>query len=153
MRNNFSLLNIYKKKNLKSEVVTQLLYGDTFKKLKKSGSWIKIKNNSDNYEGYIKNKKYSSGHKNTHKVYVLCSNIYLKPKNSTKTKKKLSFLSKINITEKKNGFCKFDNFWIKGNTLKKVNHVNKNLFLNIKKFINIKYKWGGKHYTGVDCSG
>ncbi len=153
MRNHLSFLKVYKKKNTKSEVVTQLLYGETFKKLNQSGSWIKIKNNLDNYKGYIKNKKFPSNQKNTHKVYVLFSNIYLRPKKSSKTKKKLSFLSKINITEKKNGFCKFDNFWIKENTLKKVNHTNKDLFLNIKKFINIKYKWGGKHYTGVDCSG
>ena len=153
MKNNFSLLNIYKKRNSKSEVVTQLLYGDTFKKIKQIGSWIKIKNDLDNYKGYIKNKKYSSNHKNTHKVFILYSNIYLKPEKSSKTKKKLSFLSKINITEKRNGFCKFDNFWIKENSLKNISHTNKNLFLNIKKFINIKYKWGGKHYTGVDCSG
>ena len=153
MKNNFSLLNIYKKKNLKSEVVSQLLYGDTFKKLKQTGSWLKIKNDLDNYKGYIKNKKYPSNHSNTHKVFILCSNIYLKPKKSTKLKKKLSFFSKVNITKKKNGFCKFDNFWIKENDLKDINHTNKNLFLNIKKFINIKYKWGGKHYTGVDCSG
>jgi len=153
VKNHLSFLKVYKKKNTKSEVVTQLLYGDTFKKLKQSGSWIKIKNNLDNYEGYIKNRKYPSDQKNTHKVSVLFSNIYSKPKDSAKTKKKLSFLSKINIDEKKNGFCKFDNFWIKENTLKKVSHTNKNLFLNIKKFINIKYKWGGKHYTGIDCSG
>jgi len=153
VKNNFSLLNIYKKKNLKSEVVSQLLYGDTFKKLKQTGSWLKIKNDLDNYKGYIKNKKYPSNHSNTHKVFILCSNIYLKPKKSTKLKKKLSFFSKVNITKKKNGFCKFDNFWIKENDLKNINHTNKNLFLNIKKFINIKYKWGGKHYTGVDCSG
>ena len=41
----------YKKKNINSEVVTQLLYGDTFKVLKKSGSLIKIKNDTDYYKG------------------------------------------------------------------------------------------------------
>ena len=45
MRNNFSFLNVYKKTK-KSEVVTQLLYGDTFKKIKKIGPLIKIKNDS-----------------------------------------------------------------------------------------------------------
>ena len=55
MRSNNSVINVYKKKNIKSEVVTQLLYGDTFKKIKKSGVWIKIKNDKDNYKGYIKN--------------------------------------------------------------------------------------------------
>ena len=48
------VLNVYKKKTKKSEVVTQLLYGDTFKKIKQFGSWLKIKNDADNYNGYIK---------------------------------------------------------------------------------------------------
>ena len=153
MRNNFSVLNIYKKKNLKSEIVTQILYGDTFKILEKSSYWIKIKNDIDNYKGYIKNKKYPYNHKNTHKVFTLFANLYSKPKNSAKIKKKLSFASKISVTKKKNGFYKFDNFWIKQNTLKKIYYKNKNFFLGIKNFINIKYKWGGKHCSGVDCSG
>tara|TARA_B110000014_G_C20093258_1_gene572650 strand:- start:845 stop:1576 length:732 start_codon:yes stop_codon:yes gene_type:complete len=153
VRNNFSVLNIYKKKNLKSEIVTQILYGDTFKILEKSNYWIKIKNDIDNYKGYIKNKKYPYNHKNTHKVFTLFANLYSKPKNSAKIKKKLSFASKISVTKKKNGFYKFDDFWIKQNTLKKIHYKNKNFFFGIKNFINIKYKWGGKHCSGVDCSG
>ena len=128
MRNNFSVLNIYKKKNLKSEIVTQILYGDTFKILEKSNSWVKIKNDIDNYKGYIKNKKYPCNNKNTHKVFTLFANLYSKPKNSAKIKKKLSFASKIRVTKKKNGFYKFDDFWIKKNTLKKIHYKNKNFF-------------------------
>ena len=56
MKNNNTVINVYKIKSTKSEVVTQLLYGDTFKKIKKNGSWIKIKNDVDNYKGYIKKK-------------------------------------------------------------------------------------------------
>ena len=56
MKSNSSVLNVYKKKSTKSEIVTQLLYGDTFKKIKKTGSWLKIKNDLDNYKGYIKLK-------------------------------------------------------------------------------------------------
>ena len=58
MRINLSFINVYKKKSTKSKIVTQLLYGDTFKKLKKTGSWIRIKNDTDNYRGYIKNKNF-----------------------------------------------------------------------------------------------
>ena len=58
MRSDFSIINIYKKKSIKSEIVTQLLYGDTFKKLKKNGIWLKIKNDKDNYIGYIKDKNF-----------------------------------------------------------------------------------------------
>ena len=37
--------------------------------------------------------------------------------------------------------------------MKKINFKTKNYFKNINKFINVKYKWGGKHFAGVDCSG
>ena len=144
------VLNIYKKK---TKVVTQLLYGDTFKQLRGKNSWIKIKNNLDNYIGYIKNAKFSKNHKNTHKVSVLYSNLYLKANNKNKIKKKLSFGSKIKVTNKKGDFYKFDNLWIKKKDLKKINFKTKDNFRNINKFINVKYKWGGKHFSGVDCSG
>ncbi len=147
------VLNVYKKKTKKSQVVTQLLYGDTFKKLAGRNSWIKIKNNLDNYIGYIKNGKFSNNHKNTHKVSVLHSNLYLKANSKNKIKKKLSFGSKIKVIKKRGNFYKFDNFWIKKRDIKKINFKTKDTFKNIDKFINVKYKWGGKHFSGVDCSG
>ena len=58
MRINNSVINVYKKNNLKSEIVTQLLYGDTFKKIKNNGKWIKIRSDIDNYKGYIVNDKF-----------------------------------------------------------------------------------------------
>ena len=153
MRSNSSVINVYKKNNIKSEVVTQLLYGDTFKKIKKKGPWIKIKNDLDHYKGFIKNKKFPSNQKDTHKIYKLYANLYSKPSLKSKIRKKLSFGSKIKIIEKKNNFCKFDNLWIKKRDLKKINYKTKNIFKNINQFKNIKYKWGGKHFSGVDCSG
>ena len=147
------VLNVYKKKTKKSQVVTQLLYGETFKKLEKKKSWIKIKNDLDDYIGYIKNKKFSRNHKNTHKVSVLHSNLYFKANSKNKIKKRLSFGSKIKITNKKGDFYKFDNLWIKKKDLKEINFKAKDSFRNINKFINVKYKWGGKHFSGVDCSG
>ena len=152
MRSISSVINVYKKNNIKSGVVTQLLYGDTFKKLKKNRSWIKIKNDSDNFIGYIKNKKFFSNCKNTHKICVLCSNLYSKPNGKAKISKKLSFGSKIKVTKKNNNFYKFDNLWIKKNDVKKINYKTKDIFKYVKKFVNTKYKWGGKHFSGIDCS-
>ena len=153
MRTNRSFINVYKKKSTKSEIVTQLLYGDTFKKLKKTGSWIRIKNDADNYKGYIKNKNFPHNHKNTHKIYSVSSELYLQPQDKFKIKKRLSFGSKIKVLEKKEKFYKFDHLWIKKKNLKKINFITKDPFFNINKFINIKYKWGGKHFNGIDCSG
>ena len=153
MRSNSSVINVYKKNNIRSGVVTQLLYGDTFKKIKETRRWLKIKNESDNYTGYIKKKKFPPDQKSTHKVYNIYANLYSKPNAQNKIKKKLSFGSKIKVTKSKNIFYKFDNFWIKKSDLKKINYMTKDTFKNIKKFINKKYKWGGKHFTGLDCSG
>ena len=75
MRSNIPVINVYKKKSIKSEVVTQLLYGDQFKVIKKGKSWFKIKNDLDNYKGFIKNRFFPSSEKNTHKVFVLSSQL------------------------------------------------------------------------------
>ena len=95
MRSNKSVINIYKIKNTKSEVVTQLLYGDTFKKLKKIGSWIRIKNDTDNYKGYIKKKIFASDQKNTHKIYNIRTNLYSNPNTKSKVKKTLIIVTFI----------------------------------------------------------
>ncbi len=152
MRNNFSVINIYKKKNIKSEVVTQLLYGENFRILSQSKNWLKIKNYSDNYKGYILKKKFADSQKNTHKTYKLSTKLYSKPSKKSKIKTKLSFGSRVKITKESGVFCKFDKFWVEKKNLKKINVKTKNPFIDAKKFINIKYKWGGKHFNGLDCS-
>jgi cell wall-associated NlpC family hydrolase len=151
VKNNLPIINVYKKKNTKSKLITQLLYGESFKIIKKNGKWIKIKNHSDGYKGFIVKKKFSTKKKNTHKVYNLSTTLYSKP--GTKIKKKLSFGSRIVVKEKKNNLYKFDNLWIKKKDLKEINYKTKDIFRNIRKFLGTKYKWGGKHYAGVDCSG
>ena len=153
MRSCASLINVYKKNKVRSGVVTQLLYGDTFKKVKRIRKWIKIKNYNDNYVGFIRNKNFLPNETSSHKVYNLSAALYSRPETKYKIKKKLSFGSKLKISEKKGEFCKFDNLWIQEKDLKKINAMTKDPFHNIKKFINVKYKWGGKHFTGVDCSG
>ena len=78
--------------------------------------------------------------------------MYKKPNLKFKIKKKISFGSKIKITEKKNKFYKFDNFWVKKSDLKKIKYKNKNIFEGLNKFVGTKYTWGGKCFSGVDCS-
>jgi cell wall-associated NlpC family hydrolase len=152
VKNNFSVINIYKKKNIKSEVVTQLLYGETFEILKQNKNWLKIKNHLDNYKGYILKKKFADCQKSTHKTYKLSTKLYSKPNKKFKIKTKLSFGSRIKILKKNGIFCKFDKFWIEKKNLKRINIKTKNPYVLAKKFIDVKYKWGGKHYNGLDCS-
>ena len=53
--NNFSIINLYKKPSVKSEVVTQMLFGESFSISKKSKKWLKVKIKEDGYKGFIKN--------------------------------------------------------------------------------------------------
>ena len=149
--NNYPLINLYKKNSSKSEVVTQMIYGDNFKIINKYSKWIKIKIKEDSYIGFIKKKKITTFFKPTHKVSVLIANIY---KNSNYKKKtgRLTYASKIKVEKIVSKFAKFQNKWIEIKNIKPINYENKNIFKDIQIFKNIKYKWGGKSFNGIDCS-
>ena len=148
--NNFPVLSIYKSPSIKSEVVTQMIYGDSFSIIKKTKKWMKIKIKEDNYKGYIKNKKYSNFLKPSHKVNALKAKVYKFP-NKIKNKE-ISFGSKIKVIGVKSNFFKFANGWVKKNDVKPILYKEKNTFKKITSFKNIKYKWGGKSFKGIDCS-
>ena len=131
MRSNYPIINVLERKNFKSKVVTQLLYGETFKIINKKGKWLKIKNDLDNYKGYIQVKKFLPKEKNTHKIYSLKAELYSKPSIKYKVKKKVSFGSKINVTGKKGKYFKFDNLWVEKKHLKRTSFENKNIFTTI----------------------
>ena len=79
--NTFTVINLYKKPSIKSEIVTQMLYGDSFSVSKKTQRWLKIKIKEDNYKGYVRRKNFSHYMKPTHKVNILKSKICFKPIN------------------------------------------------------------------------
>ena len=81
--NKISVLNIYKKPSKKSEVVSQMIYGDSFSIFKRKGQWMKIKTKEDNYEGYIQNRKYVKYLRPTHKIHVLKAKVYKFPNKLT----------------------------------------------------------------------
>ena len=150
--NNLPIVNLHKKKSLKSGIDTQLLYGDNFKVIKKHSGWKKIRIKKDGYIGYIKNKKFSEPIKPNFKVSALKARIFSKPSSKKKLKKFLPYESRLKIIKKNGKFGKFGKYWIKISDTKKISFKNKNLFKNIELFKNTKYLWGGKSYKGIDCS-
>ena len=148
--NNFSLINLHKKPSAKSEIVTQMIYGDSFSISKKSKKWLKIKIKEDNYKGYIKNKNYSKFLKPTHKINTLKTKIFKFPNRIKKDE--ITFGSKIKVIGNNSKFLKFENGWVNKNDVKPISYKEKNPFRKITSFKNIKYKWGGKSFKGIDCS-
>ena len=154
MKNNFffknKFTNIYKKPSKKSEVTSQILYGEKFTILSKKKNWLKIKTRFDNYIGYIKNKDYTKKHKPTHKVFCLRSTVINKSNN---TKTYLPFASRISIIQERENIVEFEkNKWIKKKDIKIITHKEKNFIKIFKLFLKTKYVWGGRTFKGIDCS-
>ena len=149
--NNLSVINLYKKPSKKSEVVTQMVFGESFSVSKKTKNWLKVKIKEDGYKGFIQNKRFSNFLKPTHKIHVLKAKVYKFP-NKKKKLNEFSFGSKIKVIENKGKFLKFSKGWISKNEVKKVSFKEKDPFKKITMFKNIKYKWGGKSFKGIDCS-
>ena len=159
MHNNFfcnsPYINLYDRPSYNSKIGSQILYGEKFKILKKERTFSKIKTEYDNYIGYIKHFKHLNRFVGTHKVIVLKSRIFKYPKNlkKFKSKKFLTFSSKIQVLKKKNGFVMFGkNRWLYAKDIKLINQKDKNIVKILKLFLNCKYRWGGKTYNGIDCS-
>ena len=158
MKNNFFsnrvLSNIYLKPSNKSEVSSQILYGEKFSIISKNGKWIKIKTNYDKYIGYIKNYKFTKNLKPTHKIYKLKTKIFKKKNNKfISTNQFLYFSSRIQLLSTSKNFLEFEkNNWVKKEDVKTINHFEKNFTKIFKSFIKTKYLWGGKSCKGIDCS-
>ena len=149
--NTHSIINLYKKASTKSGIVSQMIYGDSFCVIKKNNKWIKIKIKEDNYLGFIRKRKFTEYLKPTHKISVLSANIFSKPALKNKIGK-LTFGSKIKIEKKIKNFLGFQNIWVEAKNLKNISYRKKDLFSDIKIFNNVRYKWGGKTFKGIDCS-
>ncbi len=143
----------------KSELVTQLLFGETVKVYEeKKGSWKRIKTTFDNYDCWIDEKQITIIP--IEEFESMNSSIVSNELVHVVENKKSNFITPILLGSTLPNFNKktlkfgeqefsFDGHIIK--TSKKI--VKDNLVANAMMYINAPYLWGGRSPFGIDCSG
>ena len=139
----------------RSEIVSQVLFGEHFEVLEQNKQWAKIKLQYDNYEGWLDSKQFQVITKTQYDLLseepiVLNSDLieYITTKNNSLMTiplgASLSFLNHKDIN--------VDNFDFEGTKITgikpKANLINTSFM-----YLNAPYLWGGKTPFGIDCSG
>lgn len=134
----------------KSELVSQVLYGEIFKIIEYRKKWSKIRLSLDNYEGWIDNKQFQLIEKNNFDELSKQTDIYAHDLVEF-VESQDNLLSPIPLGSQLNGLTLLKDIY-QGVTIygiKPKPAIIKTALL----FLNAPYLWGGKTPFGIDCSG
>lgn len=142
----------------RSEMVTQLLFGETVDVLENSGSWSFIHTHFDNYKGWVTSKMLTKLSENEYDIYISSTKVYLK-----------EVICRISAADPAFGMYlaggstlyEKDNQLITGHRTLVLDHNTKlyrlgdvvDIVETAYKFLNVPYLWGGRSALGIDCSG
>lgn len=145
-----------------AEMVTQLLFGDTCELIEKEGSFVKIRNNTDAYQGWADSKalyeldEETYNEINNRPIFRTCVPIADVFCMTDKTVYRLSagsILPRYN-PERSNFEIGGKVFQIHPTFVTYLPESNKeNIIATAMLFLNTPYLWGGKNIMGIDCSG
>lgn len=152
---NLAIIPLRAEPSDKSEILSQVLFGEHFEIIDQLKQWSKIKLQFDDYEGWVDSKQYQKISESEFKqlsedVIVLNADLieYITGSNNLLIPiplgSSLSFLNHSDINA--------ENFEFEGNKISGVktkDHIINTAFM----FLNAPYLWGGKTPFGIDCSG
>ncbi|TCK69454.1 SH3 domain-containing protein [Winogradskyella wandonensis] len=133
-----------------SELVSQVLYGETFKVLEKRKKWSRIRISYDKYEGWIDNKQYleisNENYETISKSIPVLSGDLLE---YVADERKGIYTIPLGATLNGCDILKHTFDGHKETDKKDKSNIIKTAFL----YLNSPYLWGGKTPFGIDCSG
>ena len=155
-----SVLPIRREPSESSEMVSQLLFGESAEILDEKNGWAQISCLHDSYEGWVdllclkrttiaekENRKQRSA-----KHFVCSCNSYLSKEEQTL---RLPFGAPLNIDDEDTVLFNGVQFDFEGEACSELSkeHFSEDLNYLIKELLNTPYLWGGRSSFGVDCSG
>lgn len=157
---NLSLVPLRAEPSDKSEMSSQLLFGDHFTILESTDKWLRILTAHDEYEGWIDHKQFEEIE---HAAFVGLHdlNTILGPSLShsitkTSTNEKFNLIAGSNIPNTLDRFfyLRDTKYKLEGDTVTPVKDKFRNGVTDVAMFyLNAPYLWGGKSVFGIDCSG
>jgi len=157
---NLSLVSMRAEPSDRSEMVSQLLFGDHFEIFEETDRWIRIKTGYDDYEGWIDSKQYCVIDANTYNSLdtentLLGLKIHHPIRNSV-TDEVTNIVAGSTLPGYADGRFKIENtvYSVVHPPLKPKQDLFPSEVANAAKFyLNAPYLWGGRSVFGIDCSG
>ena len=157
---NLSLIPLRVEPSDRSEMSSQLLFGDHFTILESTDKWLKILTAYDEYEGWIDNKQFVEiEHAAFVALHDLNTILGLSISHNvikTSTNENLSLIAGSNIPNTLDNFFYLRDikYRLEGEVIKPARSKFRAEVANAAAFyLNAPYLWGGKSVFGIDCSG